>query len=28
VAQGGAPVKVPDFTRGRWKDTPALGIVS
>jgi len=28
VAQGGAPVRFPDFTRGRWKDTPALGIVS
>ncbi|HEX7023557.1 MAG TPA: Gfo/Idh/MocA family oxidoreductase [Gemmatimonadales bacterium] len=27
VAHGGRPVKVPDFTRGRWKDTPPLGIV-
>jgi hypothetical protein len=28
VARGGAPVKFPDFTRGRWLTTPPLGIVS
>jgi predicted dehydrogenase len=24
VGQGGAPVKFPDFTRGRWKDTQSV----
>ena len=24
VAEGSRPVAVPDFTRGRWKTTPAL----
>lgn len=28
VAHGGAPIKFPDFTRGRWKATMPLGIVS
>jgi len=28
VAHGGAPVEFPDFTRGAWKTTPPLGIVS
>jgi hypothetical protein len=28
VAKGGAPVAFPDFTRGRWKARPPLGIVS
>ncbi|MDB6170307.1 MAG: hypothetical protein JWM88_3171 [Verrucomicrobia bacterium] len=28
VAQGGAPVEIPDFTRGAWKTTAPLGIVS
>ncbi|NOT08565.1 MAG: Gfo/Idh/MocA family oxidoreductase [Gemmatimonadales bacterium] len=27
VANGSRPVKVPDFTRGRWKNTPPLGVV-
>jgi predicted dehydrogenase len=27
VAGGGKPVALPDFTRGRWKTTPPLGIV-
>ena len=27
VAKEGEPIKVPDFTRGRWKNTPPLGIV-
>ena len=27
VAKEGRPVKVPDFTRGRWQTTPPLGIV-
>jgi len=27
VRKGNAPVEIPDFTRGRWKDTPPLGIV-
>ena len=27
VAQGSRPVAFPDFTRGRWKTWPALGIV-
>lgn len=28
VAQGGAPVDIPDFTRGAWKTTAPLGVVS
>ena len=28
VAQGSAPQEFPDFTRGQWKTTPPLGIVS
>jgi predicted dehydrogenase len=28
VARGGAPQEVPDFTRGSWTSTPALGQVS
>jgi hypothetical protein len=28
VAGGGAPVDIPDFTRGRWKEYPPLGIIS
>jgi hypothetical protein len=28
VAEGSRPVEVPDFTRGRWSNTPPLGIVS
>src|SRR4051812_24067332 len=28
VAQGGAPVEIPDFTRGAWEKTPPLGIVA
>jgi predicted dehydrogenase len=28
VAQDGAPVEVPDFTRGAWEKTAPLGIVS
>jgi hypothetical protein len=27
VARSGQPVAVPDFTRGRWRTTPPLGIV-
>jgi predicted dehydrogenase len=27
VARRGQPVRVPDFTRGRWRTTPPLGIV-
>jgi hypothetical protein len=27
VAKSGQPVQVPDFTRGRWRTTPPLGIV-
>jgi hypothetical protein len=27
VARKGQPVAIPDFTRGRWKTTPPLGIV-
>ena len=27
VKSGGKPVRVPDFTRGRWKDTAPLGII-
>jgi hypothetical protein len=27
VAKSGRPVEVPDFTRGRWRTTPPLGIV-
>jgi hypothetical protein len=27
VAKNGQPVSVPDFTRGRWRTTPPLGIV-
>lgn len=28
IAQKNAPVDFPDFTRGRWKDRPPLGIVA
>jgi hypothetical protein len=28
VANGGRPVEFPDFTRGRWKTWPRLGIVT
>ena len=28
VAQGGAPMEVPDFTRGAWEKTAPLGVVS
>jgi len=28
VAQNGAPQEFPDFTRGKWKNTKALDIVS
>lgn len=28
VANGSAPVEFPDFTRGRWKEWPPLGIVT
>ena len=28
VAGGGKPVAIPDFTRGRWKTNPPLGIVA
>jgi predicted dehydrogenase len=28
VAQNGAPQEFPDFTRGNWKNTQALGIIS
>ncbi|HEU5217874.1 MAG TPA: Gfo/Idh/MocA family oxidoreductase, partial [Gemmatimonadales bacterium] len=27
-AAGSRPIKVPDFTRGRWKTTPPLGIIA
>jgi hypothetical protein len=27
VAKNGQPVAIPDFTRGRWRTTPPLGIV-
>jgi hypothetical protein len=27
VAHGSRPIPVPDFTRGRWKQTEPLGIV-
>lgn len=27
IAQNGRPVKFPDFTRGKWKTNPPLGIV-
>jgi hypothetical protein len=27
VARRGRPVDVPDFTRGKWRTLPALGIV-
>jgi predicted dehydrogenase len=28
IAGGSAPMEFPDFTRGRWKDRPPLGIVT
>jgi predicted dehydrogenase len=28
VAQGGTPQQFPDFTRGKWKETKPLGIIS
>jgi hypothetical protein len=28
VAHGSAPVEFPDFTRGRWKEWPPLGLVT
>jgi hypothetical protein len=28
VAAGGAPVEVPDFTRGRWRTNPPLALVT
>ncbi|MFQ5690895.1 MAG: Gfo/Idh/MocA family protein [Gemmatimonadota bacterium] len=28
VAEGGRPVEFPDFTRGRWKTNPPLGLVT
>jgi len=28
VKSGGKPLAVPDFTRGRWKSTEPLGIVT
>jgi len=28
VANGSRPVEFPDFTRGRWKTWPRLGIVT
>ena len=28
VADGGAPVEIPDFTRGRWREYPPLGIIT
>jgi hypothetical protein len=28
VANGGRPAEFPDFTRGRWKTSPRLGIVT
>jgi hypothetical protein len=27
VANGGAPIEFPDFTRGKWQSWPALGLV-
>jgi len=27
VARDARPIDVPDFTRGRWRSTPPLGIV-
>jgi predicted dehydrogenase len=27
VARDGRPIRIPDFTRGRWRTTPPLGIV-
>jgi hypothetical protein len=26
VANGGAPIEFPDFTRGRWQSWPALEV--
>jgi len=28
VAHDGAPIEVPDFTRGAWESTAPLGIVT
>jgi len=28
IAQNGKPIKFPDFTRGKWKTNPPLGIVT
>ena len=28
IAKGNKPVKIPDFTRGRWKNRAPLGIIS
>ncbi|MDP2914978.1 MAG: Gfo/Idh/MocA family oxidoreductase [Candidatus Aminicenantes bacterium] len=28
VAKKGAPIEIPDFTRGRWKTNPPLGIIT
>jgi predicted dehydrogenase len=28
VAAKGKPIEIPDFTRGRWKTTPPLGIIT
>jgi hypothetical protein len=28
VAKSGTPVAIPDFTRGKWKTNPPLGIVT
>jgi predicted dehydrogenase len=28
VAKRGAPVNIPDFTRGKWKSNPPLGIIT
>jgi len=28
VAKRGAPVEIPDFTRGKWKSNPPLGIIT
>ena len=28
VAKKGAPVEIPDFTRGKWKTNPPLGIIT
>ena len=27
LAKSSSPIECPDFTRGRWKKTPPLGIV-